>query len=36
MGWLGWIWNLLYLGRAPWDMGGPRPELVRLVESGNL
>jgi SAM-dependent methyltransferase len=36
MGWLGWVWDLFYVGRAPWDMGGPRPELVRLVESGNL
>lgn len=32
----GWAWNLLYLGRAPWDIGGPRPELVRLVENGRL
>jgi SAM-dependent methyltransferase len=36
MSWLGWIWDLFYLGRAPWDMGGPRPELARLVESGTL
>ena len=33
--WL-WLWNLAYLGRAPWDIGGPRPELVRLVEGGEL
>ncbi|MFQ5860002.1 MAG: class I SAM-dependent methyltransferase [Dehalococcoidia bacterium] len=31
-----WIWNLFYLGRAPWDMDGPRPEIVRRVESGKL
>ncbi len=30
------MWNLAYLWRAPWDIGGPRPELVRLVESGKL
>jgi SAM-dependent methyltransferase len=33
--WLG-LWDLLYLGRAPWDIGGPRPELVHLVETGEL
>lgn len=33
--WL-WLWNLAYLGRAPWDMGRPRPELVRLVKKGDL
>lgn len=32
----GWLWNLAYLGRAPWDIGRPRPELVRLVESGEV
>ncbi len=32
-----WLWNLAYLGRSsPWDIGGPRPELVRLVESGEI
>ncbi|MFQ6089521.1 MAG: class I SAM-dependent methyltransferase, partial [Candidatus Methanofastidiosia archaeon] len=36
MGLWGRLWNLCYLGRAPWDIGGPRPELVRLVESGKL
>ncbi len=36
MGWWGRLWNLAYLERAPWDIGGPRPELVRLVESGKL
>jgi SAM-dependent methyltransferase len=36
MAWWGRLWNLCYLGRAPWDIGGPRPELVRLVESGKL
>lgn len=30
------MWDLLYLGRAPWDIGGPRTELVRLVDSGRL
>jgi SAM-dependent methyltransferase len=35
MGW-GRLWDLAYLWRAPWDIGGPRPELVRLVESGKL
>jgi len=36
MGWWGHLWDLCYLGRAPWDIGGPRPELVQLVESGRL
>ncbi|MBI4187092.1 MAG: methyltransferase domain-containing protein [Chloroflexi bacterium] len=36
MGWWGRLWSLCYLGRAPWDIGGPRPELVCLVESGEL
>ncbi len=36
MGLWAWLWNLGYLGRAPWDIGGPRPELVRLVETGKL
>ena len=36
MGWKGRLWDLFYLRRAPWDIGGPRPELVRLVESGRL
>ena len=36
MGLWAWLWNLGYLGRAPWDIGGPRPELVRLVEIGKL
>jgi len=30
------LWNLTYLGHAPWDIGEPRPELVRLVEGGKL
>ena len=30
------MWNLLYLWKTPWDIDGPRPELVRLVESGKL
>ena len=36
MGWWLRLWDLAYLWRAPWDIGGPRPELVRLVESGKL
>jgi SAM-dependent methyltransferase len=36
MGWWGRLWNLCYLWRAPWDIGGPRPELVPLVESGEI
>jgi SAM-dependent methyltransferase len=36
MGWWLRLWDLAYLWRAPWDIGGPRPELVRLVESGEL
>jgi len=36
MGAWGQFWNLFYLWRAPWDVGEPRPELVRLVESGRL
>lgn len=36
MSWWGRLWNLAYLGWAPWDIGGPRPELVRLVKSGKL
>ena len=34
MGWWGRFWNLFYVRQAPWDIGGSRPELVRLVESG--
>lgn len=30
-----WIYNLIYRFGAPWE-GGPRPELVALVESGRL
>jgi ubiquinone/menaquinone biosynthesis C-methylase UbiE len=33
---MGWIYNLIYRGRAPWEMDGPRPGLVELVESGRL
>lgn len=36
MGLIGKLWNLAYLTRAPWDIGGPRPELVHLVEDGAL
>jgi SAM-dependent methyltransferase len=36
MGWWLRLWDLAYLWRAPWDIGGPRPELVRLVESGEI
>jgi len=36
MGLWAWLWDLGYLGRAPWDIGEPRPELVRLVKSGKL
>jgi SAM-dependent methyltransferase len=36
MGLWGRIWNLAYLRRTPWDVGGPRPELMRLVESDKL
>ncbi len=32
----GVVWDLFYLGRAPWDMGAPRPDLAHLVESGEL
>lgn len=33
---LRWVYDLLYRTRAPWDMGGPRPELVELVQSGQI
>lgn len=36
MGFTDWMWNLLYLRGAPWDMGGPRPELVRLLDNTEL
>ena len=36
MGILSWIYNLLYMRKAPWDVGGPRPEVVRAVERGRL
>ncbi|TEU13475.1 MAG: class I SAM-dependent methyltransferase [Anaerolineales bacterium] len=36
MGWWLRLWDLAYLWRAPWDIGGPRPELVRLVEDSKL
>lgn len=36
MGWWGRLWDLAYVWRTPWDIGGPRPELMRLVESGEL
>ncbi len=36
MGWLGRLWELFYLGPTPWGIGGPRPELVHLVERGKL
>jgi len=36
MGLWGRLWNLFYLWKAPWDIEGPHPELVRLVESGRL
>ena len=36
MGFLSWIYDLLYLRKAPWDVGGPRPEVVSAVESGRL
>jgi len=28
MAWLGWIWDLFYLGRTPWDKCGLRLELL--------
>lgn len=36
MSWQGRVWGTFYLGQPPWDIGGPRPELERLVESGRL
>lgn len=36
MGLLSWIYDLLYLRKAPWDVGGPRPEVVSAVESDRL
>lgn len=36
MGLWGRFWNLVYIWRTPWDIGGPRPELVRLIERGRL
>ena len=36
MGWKGRLWDLFYVWRSPWDIGGPRPELVHLVRSGRL
>jgi SAM-dependent methyltransferase len=33
---LRWVYNRLYLGRAPWEMDGPRSELIEMVESGWL
>ncbi|MGD8751784.1 MAG: class I SAM-dependent methyltransferase [Anaerolineales bacterium] len=33
---LSWAYELLYRDRAPWDMDEPRPELVRMVESGQF
>ena len=36
MGWWGRLWDLAYVWRSPWDIGGPRAELVRLVGSGEL
>jgi SAM-dependent methyltransferase len=33
---LRWVYDLLYRDRAPWDMDEPRPELVQMVESGQL
>lgn len=32
----GRIWGLAYIWRSPWDIGGPRPELVQLVESNEI
>jgi SAM-dependent methyltransferase len=32
----GLVYDLIYSGRAPWEMDGPRPEVVELVESGQL
>jgi cyclopropane fatty-acyl-phospholipid synthase-like methyltransferase len=32
-----WLWDLLYLlGKTPWDTGITPPELVRVVESGQV
>lgn len=31
-----WIYDLIYISRAPWEMNGPRPDLVELVENGHL
>ena len=33
---LRWAYDFLYRGRAPWEMDGPRPELVQMVEQGQL
>jgi SAM-dependent methyltransferase len=33
---LRWAYDLLYRGKAPWEMEGPRSELVQLVGSGQL
>jgi SAM-dependent methyltransferase len=33
---LRWLYDLLYRGKAPWEMDGPRSELVQMVESGRL
>lgn len=33
---LSWVYDLLYRNRAPWEMNEPRPELVKMVESGKL
>jgi SAM-dependent methyltransferase len=31
-----WAYELLYRWRAPWEVDGPRPELVEMVQSGRL
>ncbi|MDT8307816.1 MAG: methyltransferase domain-containing protein [Anaerolineae bacterium] len=31
-----WAYDLLYSGRAPWEMDKPREELVAMVESGEI
>src|SRR6056297_3154049 len=30
------IYRLIYAGGAPWDIGAPQPEIVRLFEAGEI
>ena len=32
---LGW-WESAYEGSPPWDIGGPQPEIVKLVKNGEI